>query len=235
MIGLGIALGFSLTVPGGVVLVLAGLLVALLNRRYGSPTQLLAALGGHAVDPRDQAGLANLVEGLCIANGLSLPQLRLLDDEAPNALLLGRGDQAVLICTTGLLALLDRIELEGIVAHELAQQKRGDLRLIAIATVGLGLYARLSPRAAITLKRLVGADCQALADQTAVAMTRYPPGLISALSKLEQAPSNRPRLSPVVLRLTAGLWCVNLAEAKGNSPLVGELDLGDRVAALAEL
>ena len=66
-------------------------------------------------------GYHNLVEGLCIASGLPKPRLYIIDDDAPNAFATGRNPKhAAIAVTTGLLEKMNRVELEGVLAHELS-------------------------------------------------------------------------------------------------------------------
>lgn len=221
----------------GAVLVVAGVAVTVLSWWAGSPARLAARLGGRRADPVGDARLANVAEGLCVALGLPVPELRVLDDPAPNALLLGGAPAStVLVCTTGLLALLDRMELEGLVAHELAHLKRGDVARAAAATQALGAAALVSSGAGRGVRRLAGLERESLADLRAVGATRYPPGLASALEKLAGAPSTRPGgLDRLTARLTAALWCAPLEEARAVPAAVGVLEVGERAAALREL
>jgi heat shock protein HtpX len=96
--------------------------------------------------PREQYPLLfNTVEGLAIAAGVPVPRLYLIDDTAPNAFATGRDPQhAALVVTTGLLDKLDRLELEGVIAHEMAHIQNYDIRLSTIAAVLVGVIALLS-------------------------------------------------------------------------------------------
>ena len=96
--------------------------------------------------PREQYPLLfNTVEGLAIAAGVPVPGLYLIDDTAPNAFATGRDPQhAALVVTTGLLDKLDRLELEGVIAHEMAHIQNYDIRLSTIAAVLVGVIALLS-------------------------------------------------------------------------------------------
>ena len=146
---------------------------------------VLGRIGATPADVTAYARFHNVVEGLCVAAGLPKPALHVLEgEEAPNALAVGREARtASLVVTSGLLEKLTRIELEGVLAHELTHVKTGDtlLSTIAVATVGR-VAPGLGPKA-------VGGPRETLADVTGVSLTRYPPGLISALEKLRDDPA----------------------------------------------
>lgn len=162
--------------------VAGGMVALLLSQADG---YALGRVGAVPADPLVHARFHNLVEGLCAAAGLPKPSLHVLEDEdAPNALALGREPRtASLVVTSGLLEKLSRIELEGVVAHELTHVKSCDTHVstIALATVG-----RVAPG---LVAKAVGGPRESLADVTGVSLTRYPPGLISALEKLRDDPS----------------------------------------------
>lgn len=90
--------------------------------------------------------LYHVVEGLAIAAGLpGPPKCYVIDDTAPNAFAAGRKPETAVICvTTGLLAKLDRVELDGVVAHEMSHIKNYDVRLQTLVVVMAGVVALLS-------------------------------------------------------------------------------------------
>jgi heat shock protein HtpX len=231
----GIALGVALNVVLGVVVALLGAVWAGANHLIGAPARVLGQLPGELLDPTRDASVILLTEGLCLGNGITLPEMRVIEDDAPNAVLLGRSrSEPVLLVTKGLLRRLDRIELEGVLAHELAHLKRGEwaYQLEAIEALGaLSLITGASPR---LLRVLLGFGHESLADQTAVAMTRYPPGLSSALERISRVGTVSPKLAGRTVRLTAPLWCAPLPAARGAAR-PGELDLDQRIALLSEL
>lgn len=93
----------------------------------------------------DCARLHNLVEGLCIAGGLPKPRLYVVDDDAPNAFATGRDPRhAAVAVTTGLLDKLNRVELEGVLAHELSHVKNYDTLVSTLAVTLLGALTLLS-------------------------------------------------------------------------------------------
>ena len=89
--------------------------------------------------------LYNVVEGLAIAAGLPAPRCYVIDDTAPNAFAAGRKPETAVICvTTGILEKLNRVELEGVIAHEMSHIKNYDVRLQTLVVVMAGIVALLS-------------------------------------------------------------------------------------------
>lgn len=84
-------------------------------------------------------------ENLAMAAGLPMPALYVIDDTAMNAFATGRDPQHAVVCaTSGIIDRLDRTELEGVIAHELAHIKNYDIRLMSIVTVLVGVIALLA-------------------------------------------------------------------------------------------
>ncbi|MEN9803554.1 MAG: putative protease HtpX [Actinomycetota bacterium] len=93
-------------------------------------------------DPVTYARLHNLVEGLCIAGGLPKPAVYVIDDPAPNAFATGRNPRhAAIAVTTGLLEKMNRVELEGVVAHELSHIRNYDILVSTLAVTMVGAIA----------------------------------------------------------------------------------------------
>ncbi len=220
----------------GIVLAVLGVALVAAAARLGDPHRLAGAVGGRPAASPDDARLLNLVDGLCVASGLAMPEVRVLEDEAANAVVLGSShEHAVLVVTSGLVAALDRIELEGVLAHELAHLRRGDTAVAADATRAMALLARIWSQTPLVVMRLAGATREAGADLAAVRVTRYPPGLGAALDKLATRPTRPAALDPVTARLTAPLWCAPLAEGQPPTPVRGALAVAERAAMLHEL
>ncbi|MCU1488511.1 MAG: Zn-dependent protease with chaperone function [Actinomycetia bacterium] len=182
------------------------------------------ALGGRPADPVADARLHNLVDGLCGGAGVPKPALVVLDDPAPNALAFGPDPRhATLAVTTGLLGLLGRVELEGVLARELATIKRHET---APATVAVALLRVLGPIGPVAswVRHTATATPAAVVDASGVAITRYPPGLVAALEKLRAAGAGVQVGSPA----TAHLWVVP-PDPSLHPPLE------ERIAALREL
>lgn len=93
----------------------------------------------------DSPELYNLVENLCIASGLPMPKMHIIDDSAPNAFATGhKPEKASIAVTTGLLRKLNKLELEGVLGHELSHIKNYDTRLMVVAAVLVGVVALLA-------------------------------------------------------------------------------------------
>jgi heat shock protein HtpX len=121
------------------------LVVVALGYAFGQLLDL-GYVSGAREAPRDQHPyLYNAVEGLAIAAGIPAPRVYLINDTAPNAFATGRDPQhAAVVVTTGLLEKLDRLELEGVLAHELSHVKNYDVRLATVASVLVGMVILLS-------------------------------------------------------------------------------------------
>lgn len=246
---------------------------------WKSDAVALALSRAKPADPQEYARLHNLVEGLCIAGGLPKPRIYVVEDEAPNAFATGRNPHhAAIAVTTGLLAMMNRVELEGVLAHELSHIKNYDILVSTLAVTMVGIIAvvadlsirmlwwnggrrgrndntssgpfaflalfgfallLLAPLLGRVLQAAVGRRREALADVSGVEMTRYPPGLISALEKLKEDTTVVHGSS----RATAHLWIeapVARVEEEGRLSRVNRLfdthpPLEDRIAALREL
>lgn len=86
--------------------------------------------------------LYTVTENLAMTAGLPMPKLYVINDAAPNAFATGRDEQHAVVCaTTGLLALLSRAELEGVIAHELSHIQNRDILVMTIAVVLAGFVA----------------------------------------------------------------------------------------------
>jgi heat shock protein HtpX len=238
----------------------------------------LAVSRARPADPAEYRRLYNLVEGLTIASGLPMPRIYIVDDAAPNAFATGRNPRhAAIAVTTGLLATMNRVELEGVLAHELSHIKNYDILVSTIAVTLVGAVVLLSDIALRTmfwnggrvrregdrndgnnplaifgiififLAPLLGKAMQAaisrrreaLADASAVQMTRYPPGLISALEKLLADTT----VTHSASKATAHLWIEQPMSGVGDRGKFGSFNnlfdthppLEERIAALREL
>lgn len=106
---------------------------------YFSSSITLSASGAKEINKSLAPELYNLVENLTIADGLPMPRIYVIDDPSPNAFATGRDpEHASIAFTTGLLALLEKNELEGVAAHELSHVKNYDIRVMTLVVVLIG-------------------------------------------------------------------------------------------------
>lgn len=229
-------------------------------------------------DPQQYQRLHNLVEGLCIAGGLPKPGVYIVDDPAPNAFATGRNpDHAAIAVTTGLLDKLNRVELEGVVAHELSHIRNYDILVSTLAVTMVGAVALMAdlairmmwwnggrmsrrgdhsnstnplafvgfallivaPLLARAMQATISRSRETLADVSACQLTRYPPGLISALEKLQQDTTVTHSASTA----TAHLWIEQPMSGVGDAGKLRSLHkmfdthppLEERIALLREL
>jgi heat shock protein HtpX len=238
----------------------------------------LAVSRARPADPQQYRRLYNLVEGLCIASGLPQPRIYVVDDPAPNAFATGRNPQhAAIAVTTGLLEKLNRVELEGVVAHELSHIKNYDILVSTLAVTLVGAVAIvtdmairmmwwnggrsrrdgdrgdsgnplaiigfvlliIAPIVAKAMQATISRRRETLADISACQLTRYPPGLISALEKLRDDVT----VTHSATTATAHLWIEQPMAGVGDRGRLGSMHrlfdthppLEERIALLKEL
>lgn len=106
---------------------------------------VLAMSRARLVDRDREPYIVNTIEGLAIAAGLPMPKAYVIDDPAPNAFATGRNpEHAAIAVTTGLIEKMDRLELEGVIAHELSHVKNYDTLVQTLAAVLAGTVALVS-------------------------------------------------------------------------------------------
>src|SRR6266498_2828300 len=211
--------------PGGLavaLLIAAGM--SYFSYRYGHRLVLRAArarLVTHEEEPR----LHNIVEGLAIAAGLPKPSVYIVPEKAPNAFATGpKPEDSHIAVTQGLLETMNRVELEGVVAHEMSHIRDRDILLGTVVATLVGavvliaefmlrwfwwgggrlgrgrdrnggegfailfalgiVFAILAPFFAQVIKMAMSRRREYLADAEGALITRYPPGLASALRKI---------------------------------------------------
>src|SRR3990170_3748055 len=129
------ALGIS-----GIALIIAGIMNFV--SYYTSDKLVMAISGAKQIQKKDNPELFRAVENLCIASGLPMPKVYLIDDTAPNAFATGRDPKhAAIAFTTGILSKLSKLELEGVTAHELSHVGNYDTRLMTIVSILVGTVA----------------------------------------------------------------------------------------------
>jgi heat shock protein HtpX len=280
VVGLGWFFGYLFN-AGPVGLVAAAIVATLmtwLSYRSGDKV-VLAVSRAREVSHDQEPRLHNIVEGLCIAAGLPKPRVYVVEDQAPNAFATGRDPQHSSIAVTrGLLDKMNRVELEGVIGHELSHVKNRDTLVMAVAATLLGIVVLISdwtlramfwgvggrrrgngdgggesaaalfailglvlavlmPIIAAIMQATISRSRESLADVSGVQLTRYPPGLISALEKLRDDQTVVRSAS----RATAALWIESpLQRGPGFMGRLNKLfdthpPLEDRIRVLKEL
>jgi heat shock protein HtpX len=106
---------------------------------------VLSAVGAREADPQQFQQLYNVVQTLAIGDGLPVPKVYIVDDPSPNAFATGRDPKhAAVTVTTGLLQMMNREELEGVLSHEMSHVKNYDVRLLLVVTTMIGMAALLA-------------------------------------------------------------------------------------------
>jgi heat shock protein HtpX len=261
---------------GGLVLAVIISMATAAAGYYSSDKVVLAISRARPVTKEEYPYLYNVVEGLAIAAGLPTPRCYVIDDTAPNAFATGRNPQHAVICvTTGIIEKLNRVELEGVIAHEMSHIKNYDVRLQTVVVVMAGVVAllsdwilrsflwgggrkrggrgerggggagailivvglalaALSPFIATIIQLAVSRKREFLADASGAMLTRYPPGLASALRKI----SADTEPLEAANKATAHLYIVNpLKDIKGavNRLFSTHPPIEERIAALEKM
>ena len=232
---------------------------------YGSDKLVLTMTGAKLIQESDNPKLFGLVQEITIASGLPMPKVAIVEDSAPNAFATGRNPEHALIAfTTGILDAMDRDQLQGVIAHEMAHVGNRDTLVSAVAATTAGVIALISdilmrmmwfgggrrdrdsngnplmlvvslvvlilaPIAAMMLKSAISRKRESLADATAVAFTRNPAGLRSALEVLAADSTVVRQKSTAV----AHIWMESPLDAKAVSKMfASHPPIQERIATL---
>ena len=216
--------------PAGIVVaVILAIVLSIGSYLYGDKA-VLASTHAKKVTPEQEPRLHNIVEGLAIAAGVPKPTVYVVPEMAPNAFATGRDPRHSSVAVTqGLLDTMNRVELEGVIGHELSHVLDRDILVGTVVATVVGAAVLMSeifmrswfwgggrrrdssggdtagaialiffivgivlliiaPLAGQLIKMSVSRNREYLADAQGVLLTRYPPGLISALEKIAAAP-----------------------------------------------
>jgi heat shock protein HtpX len=230
---IGYAIGFLFFRGGVAGVVIATILAVVLSlgSYFAGDRIVLASTGAREVTAEQEPRLHNIVEGIAIAAGVPKPRVYVVPEQAPNAFATGRDpEHSSVAVTQGLLDIMNRVELEGVIGHEMShvldrdilvgtvvatvvgaavlmseffmrswfwsggrmggRREGGDsggIIVLVLFAVGIVLLI-LAPLAGQLIKLSVSRNREYLADAQGVLLTRYPPGLISALEKIRDAP-----------------------------------------------
>jgi heat shock protein HtpX len=131
--------------PAFIVIAFVLALILVWASYFYSDKLAIAAARAREADPQEFRQLHDVVEELCIGVGLPKPRVYVIDDPAPNAFATGRNPQhSAVAVTTGLLQIMNRTELEGVLAHELSHIRNYDILISTIAVTLVGFVALLT-------------------------------------------------------------------------------------------
>lgn len=120
-------------------------LISVWGSYYFSDSLVMTMTGAQIIEREDHPTLFNLIEEVCLASGLKMPKVAIVQDNAPNAFATGRNpDHAVIAFTTRILEIMDRDELQGVIAHEMSHVANRDTLVSAVAATTAGAIAILS-------------------------------------------------------------------------------------------
>jgi len=211
------------------IILIAGIVISILYvwiGYYNSDKIALASVSAKAAPREQYRQYYNSVEGLCLASGMPMPKLHIMQNSEVNAFATGRNPENAVICvTSGALEKLNKSELEGVLGHELSHIANYDIRFMTLVAVLVGMIAIISeiflrslryknsnsegkgsavfliigivlailaPIFVQLVQLAISRKREYLADSSSVKFTRYPKGLISALTKIknEHVPSD---------------------------------------------
>jgi heat shock protein HtpX len=258
--------GFLIGGRGGAMIAL--LLAAAMNlfTYWNADKMVLSMHGAHEVDERTAPEFVHLVRELAGRAGLPMPRVYLMDNPQPNAFATGRNpENAAVAATTGLLNMLSREEIAGVMAHELAHIKHRDTLIMTItATIagaismiaqfgmffggnrdsnsgGMGVIGTivmviLAPIAAMLVQMAISRTREYAADNMGARISGEPAWLASALAKIDNAAHQIENMPAEQHPATAHLFIINpLSGARMDNLFATHPATENRIAALEQL
>jgi heat shock protein HtpX len=252
-VGFGLGYLFSSGIAGLIVAVVIAAGLSIGSYRYGDRV-VLASTRAREVTQEQEPRLHNVVEGISLAAGIPKPRVYVVPEQAPNAFATGRDpEHSSIAVTQGLLDMMNRVELEGVVAHEMSHVLDRDILFGTIVATLVGAVVLISefflrwfwwggfagrrsssdsgggaagaiglaiglvllilaPLFGQIIKFAVSREREYLADAQGAMLTRYPPGLISALEKISQSPTAMRSAN----NATAHLWLSQPSRVPGD-------------------
>ncbi len=262
LVAVGYVIGYIYGTPWVGLAIAVGIALLLqIGAYYSGDKIVLASARARAVTPEDEPRLHNIVEGLAIAAGVPKPAVYVVPEQSPNAFATGRDpEHSSVAVTQGLLDTMNRVELEGVLGHELSHVVDRDILYGTIVATVIGAIVLLSefflrswwwggfggrrsdrgngnggvvelvvfaigfallilaPLLGQLIRLAVSRNREYLADAQGAMLTRYPPGLISALKKIRDAPHAMRSAN----NATAHLWFEQPSRVQG--PQTGRME-----------
>ena len=262
LVAVGYVIGYLYGTPWVGLAIAVGIALLLqIGAYYSGDKIVLASARARAVTPEDEPRLHNIVEGLAIAAGVPKPAVYVVPEQSPNAFATGRDpEHSSVAVTQGLLDTMNRVELEGVLGHEMSHVVDRDILYGTIVATVIGAVVLLSefflrswwwggfggrrsdrgngnggpaelivfaigfallvlaPILGQLIRLAVSRNREYLADAQGAMLTRYPPGLISALKKIRDAPHAMRSAN----NATAHLWFDQPSRVQG--PQTGHME-----------
>ncbi|KRL81608.1 heat shock protein HtpX [Lactobacillus ultunensis DSM 16047] len=145
LVGAGFGYLFSDTPWGGIAIALIGSLIYLFLVMRNPANMVMSLNHAQEIHEQDNPQLWHIVEDMAMVGRVPMPRVFIINDPSPNAFATGRDpDHSAVAVTQGLLDLMDREELEGVLGHEISHIRNYDIRLSTIAVVLVGVISFLS-------------------------------------------------------------------------------------------
>lgn len=246
--GLFLAAGFLIGGQQGMLIALAIACAMNLFAYWNADKLVLRMYGAREVDADGMPEFHALVAGLAQRAGLPMPKLYVIDNPQPNAFATGRNpENAAVAATTGLLKMLNRDEVAGVMAHELAHVKNRDsltMTITAVLAGAIGMLANfalffgggrdresplggigallvmlVAPLAAMLVQFAISRSREYEADRVGAAICGKPRALASALAKISNGAAQIPNQEAEANPATAHLFIVNPLHGQGADNL----------------
>jgi heat shock protein HtpX len=128
--------------------VIAAVLIWFLIAYFANTSIINSAIGSATLDRKDNKRVYNLVENLCMSQGMSMPKINVIEDASLNAFASGINKKTYTVTLTrGIINKLDDRELEGVIAHELSHIRNRDVRLLIVSIVFVGIFSMIAEMA----------------------------------------------------------------------------------------
>lgn len=260
-----LAIGYMIGGAGGMMIAFLIALAMNAFAYWNSDKMVLRMYGAREMDARTAPEFYGIVRDLSQRAGLPMPRVYVIDNPQPNAFATGRNpENAAVAATTGLLKILNRDEVAGVMAHELAHVKSRDTLIMTISAtiagaigmlanfafffgggdnrnnplgfIGTILVMILAPIAAMLVQMAISRTREYEADRVGAEICGDPAALASALAKLQRGAARVDNPQAERNPATAHLFIVNPLHGKSFANLFStHPDMGDRIARLMEM
>ena len=125
--------------------IIGGVLIWFIIAYFANASIIKSATGAHPLERKDNKRIYNLVENLCMSQGMKMPKINIIEDDSLNAYASGINEKTYTVTLSrGIINKLDDEELKGVIAHELTHIRNHDVRLLIISIVFVGIFSMLA-------------------------------------------------------------------------------------------